>query len=79
MTLAFAILVQTIQLSVLHSRMTLNCDAIRINWEWLMMSIVPLFCNSSISESIYVYTVLPFAKMAISGLKNDISDFLFQK
>lgn len=44
-----------------------------------MMLIVPLFCNSSISESIYICMVLPFAKMAISGEKNDILDFLFQK
>lgn len=78
MTLAFAILVQVIQLSVLHSRMMMNCDAIRINREWLMMLIVHLFCNSSISESIYLHAT-PFAKMAISGEKNDISDFLFQK
>lgn len=67
MTLAFAILVQVIQLSVLHSRMMMNCDTMRINWEWLMMLIVHLFCNSSISESIYICMVLPFAKMAISG------------
>ena len=79
MTLAFAILVQVIQLSVLHSRMMMNCDTIRINWEWLMMLIVHLFCNSSISESIYICMLLPFEKMAISGEKNDISDFLFQK
>lgn len=43
MTLAFAILVQVIQLSVLHSRMMMNCDTMRINWEWLMMLIVHLF------------------------------------
>ena len=37
------------------------------------------FCNSSISEPIYICMVLPFVKMVISGEKNDISDFLFQK
>ena len=28
---------------VFHLRMIMNCDAIRINWEWLMMLIVHLF------------------------------------
>ena len=64
---------------VFQLRMIMNCDAIRINWEWLMVLIVHLFCNSSISESIYICMLLPFVKMVISGEKNDISDFLFQK
>ncbi len=79
MTLAFAILVQVIQLSVLHSRMMMNCDTIRINWEWLMMLIVHLFCNSSISESIYICMLLPFEKMAISGEKTTFQIFCSRK
>lgn len=46
----------------------MNYDTIRINWEWLMMLIVHLFCNSSISESIYLHAT-PFCKNGYFRLK----------
>ena len=75
MTLAFAILVQVIQLSVLHSRMMMNCDTMRINWEWFMMLIVHLFCNSSISESIYICMLLPLQKWLFQVKKTTFQIF----
>ena len=68
MTLAFAILVQVIQLSVLHSRMMMNCDTMRINWEWLMMLIVHLFCNSSISDQ-YMFACYSLLKKWLFQVK----------
>ena len=40
-----------------------------------MLSIVPLFCNSSISESIYVCTVLHFAKWLFQVKKTTFQIF----
>ena len=57
---------QFLQPSVLHSRMIMNFDTIRINWEWLMMLIVYFFVIL-VYQSLYVCMVVTFAKMAISG------------
>lgn len=68
MTLAFAILVQVIQLSVLHSRMMMNCDTIRINWEWLMMLIVHLFVIL-VYQSQYIFACYSLLKKWLFQVK----------